>query len=130
MAQALAEHCVYTIVHSELLADAHRQGGAATFREAKPRVTRLKLWRKAQKAGVGMPVLLGDAADTNELLYWGVLTRLEVTDAGTSFTLDRLRRLPGGHTPQELVLRSTGNHIAPNFIRPYAICETPDFVPN
>ena len=30
--------------------------------------------------------------------------------------------------PQELVLRSSGKKIAPGFIRPYAICETPPFV--
>ena len=37
-------------------------------------------------------------------------------------------RLGGKHAPQELVLRSSGKKIAPGFIRPYAICETPPFV--
>jgi hypothetical protein len=71
MATALSEHCIYTIVHADLLAAAERQGGAATFSEAKPWVICMELWQRAQKAGVAMPVLLGDATDCSQLLYWG-----------------------------------------------------------
>ena len=42
--------------------------------------------------------------------------------------MDRIRALPGDHSPQELILHSTRMHIAPNFIRPYAICLTPAFL--
>jgi hypothetical protein len=125
---AISDYCVYTIVHPDRLAEAQRRGRAATFSEAKPWINGLKLWQKAQKAGIGMPVLLGDATDCSQLLCWGLLTQVEVSDSGTSFTVDRVRRLADCHEPQELVLRSTGKHIAPHFIKPYAICETPDFV--
>lgn len=128
MAFSLAEHCVYTIVSADRLADAEERGGAVTFREARPWVTGLALWNQAQNAGLKMPVLLGDASKTNRLLCWGVLTNVKLSKGGTEFTVDRIRRLPRGHTPQELVLRSSGKRIAPNFIRPYAICRTPKFV--
>jgi hypothetical protein len=72
--------------------------------------------------------LLGDATDCSRLEYWGLLAGVEIEDEATRFTIDRVRPLPGSHTPQELVLRSTGEHIAPNFISPYAICRTPEFL--
>ncbi len=128
MAKNLADHCVYTIVHPERLAIAEQKGGSTILSERRPWVTGLKLWNNAQSAGVEMPVLLGNANDCSDLRYWGLITKLEVTEAGTSFTVDRVRRFRRGHKPQELVLRSTGKHIAPNFIRPYAVCQTPNFV--
>jgi hypothetical protein len=128
VAKALSEHCVYTIVHTDLLADAVRHGGPTTFRESKEWVTGRQLWQQAQAAGVSFPILLGDATDCSRLEFWGLLTGVEIEGEATRFTIDRVRPLPGSHTPQELVLRSTGEHIAPNFIRPYAICCTPAFL--
>jgi hypothetical protein len=125
---ALSEHCVYTIVHTDVLTEAARHGGPITIAESKAWVTGRQLWQQAQVAGVGFPVLLGDATDCTRLLYWGLLTGVEVEGDATRFTVDRLRRLPRGHTPQELVLRSSGEPIAPSFIRPYAICRTPGFL--
>jgi hypothetical protein len=57
-----------------------------------------------------------------------LLTGIQIEGDVTRFTIDRVRSLPGAHTPQDLVLRSSGQHISPNFIRPYAICRTPDFL--
>jgi hypothetical protein len=128
MATPLADHCIYTIVHIDVLEAAERDGRRITFSEGKPWVTGLQLWQRARRAKVGMPVLLGDATDCRQLLYWGLLSDLVVSDGGTSFTVDQLRRLPAGHSPQDLVLRSSGERIAPHFRRPYAICRTPDFL--
>jgi hypothetical protein len=128
MTRAFSEHCVYTIVHTDLLAQAARQVSPTTFCESKAWGTGRQLWQQAQAAGVGFPVLLGDAMDCSRLEYWGLLTGVEIDDEATRFTVDRVRQLPGSHTPQELVLRGTGEYIAPNFIRPYAICRTPAFL--
>jgi hypothetical protein len=128
MTKAFSEDCVYTIVNTDLLAQAARQGIQTTFPQSKAWVTARQLWQRAQAVGVGLPVLLGDATDCSRLVYWGLLTRVEIEDGATRFTVHRVRPLPGSHTPQELVLRSTGQHIAPNFIRPYAICRTPAFL--
>jgi len=125
---SLAEHCVYTIVHADRLAKAERRGRPTTFNEAKRWVTAHKLWQRARKSGVEMAVLFADATDCSRLLHWGLLTDLDISDSGTSFTVDRVRPLPTGHSPQELVLRSSGERIASSFIRPYAVCQTPDFV--
>jgi hypothetical protein len=128
MAKALSEHCVYTILHIGKLAKAARQGSPSHFRESKAWVTGRRLWQQAQAAGVGFPILLGDATGCRGLEYWGLLSAVKIKGEATHFTVDRVRRLRGTHTPQNLVLRSTGKHIAPNFIRPYAICRTPAFL--
>jgi hypothetical protein len=88
----------------------------------------LELWQHAQAANVDFPILLGDATDCDRLVYWGLLTDVQIEGQTTSYTVDRVRPLQGTHRPQELVLRSTGKHIAPNFIRSYAICFTPAFL--
>ena len=74
MAKALSEHCVYTIVHTATLAEAARNGGPTTLSESRAWVTGRQLWQQAQAAGVGFPVLLGDATDCSRLEYWGLLT--------------------------------------------------------
>ncbi|HZW32975.1 MAG TPA: hypothetical protein VFF52_19830 [Isosphaeraceae bacterium] len=128
MKKAFSEHCIYTIVHTDLLAEAARKAEPTRFRESKAWVTGRQLWQQAQAAGVGFPVLFGDATDCSRLEYWGPLTGVEIEGEATRFTVDRVRPLQGAHNPQELVLRSTGEPIAPRFIRPYAICRTPAFL--
>ena len=126
--KALSDYCIYTIVHRDRLVKVARKGGPVTFRERKAWVTGHRLWQEAHHAEIAMAVLLADAARCSRLLYWGVLTSIELSGPGTAFTVDRLRRLPRPRRTQELVLRSTGRHIAPYFIKPYAICRTPRFV--
>ncbi len=129
MGDTLAEHCVYTIVKGDELAAKAQQGGNATFRESKKWATGYRLWQQAQAAGVSFPVLLGNATDCSRMEYWALLTEIVLTDAGTSYTVDCVRKLTADdHEPQELELRSSGKRIAAGFIKPYAICRTPDFL--
>jgi len=128
MNKPFLEHCIYTILHKDKLADVERQGGPATFHESSPWRTGQALWRQARDAKLDFPILLGDATDCTELVAWGLLTCVDVDGEQTADTVERVRPLRGSHRPQDLVLRSTGEHIAPDFIRPYAICLTPAFL--
>lgn len=129
MAQELSDTCIYTIVSAKTLATASARGGATTFTGKKTWVTGYDLWQKAVAANLGMPIVFADAADCSRLLYWGLLTRVQFDDGvSTKYTVDRVRKLPGRHSPQELTLRSTGKKISLGFIRPYAICVTPSFL--
>src|SRR5262245_55853449 len=115
MAQTFSDFCIYTIVHGELLDKAAQKGGSRTFSEGKPWVTGYNLWLKSKKDGTKMPVLLGDAVNCDLLLYWGILTKVQLVGERTHFTVQRVRELEEEHSPQELVLRSTGKCIAPHF---------------
>lgn len=128
MNKPLSEHCIYTILHTKRLAEAAQHGGPATFQESRPWPTGRELWEQAQAEGIDFPILLGDATDCSKLVAWGLLTNIEIQGEETTYTVDRVLPLAGIHSPQDLILRSTREHIAPDFIRPYAICFTPDFL--
>lgn len=120
---------IYTITHPEKLeAILDQEGGSGTLTESKPWTSGLKLLEQARKANLDLPVLFADALDCSRLLFWARLTDIDITAGGTRYTFERLTRLPGRRSTQELVLLSTGQTIAPGYIRPYALCQTPRFV--
>jgi len=123
----LAEFCVYTIVDGKRLDQDSKKGGAAEYQEGRRWTTADKLWQKARDEGKTMPVLLGDATECSRLRYWGLVTKIDIQGSVTNFAVDSLRKIVK-HSTQELVLRSSRKQIAPNFIRPYAICVTPQFL--
>jgi hypothetical protein len=126
---ALHDFCIYTIVDGSTLQDRASRVPVKPFTERKRWVTGERLWAAAKAKKRSMPVLFGDARDCSKLLYWGILTSVDVRDDGTTrYQVDQLRKLTGRRSPQELTLRKTGKTIAPNFIKPYAICQTPTFI--
>ena len=127
MNQQLATYCIYTIRQRDFL-DENAEKTDLEIPEGRPWITGRQLWQEAQEANLAMPVLFADAADTSGLLYWGLLKQVSVAGETTKYTVDQLRRFKLHHLAQELVLRSTDQNIAPNFIRPYAICYTPKFM--
>lgn len=125
----LSRTCVYTIVTSDILAKYAVKQSPMTATEKKTWVTAEKLKAEADANGLAFPVLFADAKDCSKLLYWGVLTRLEISRApsSTTYTVDKLRSIPGDKSPQDLK-KLNGENILPDFIRPYALCQTPDFL--
>ena len=128
MSRTFSEYCVYTIKQSEELEERAKNRQPATFTVWRSWATGERLWREAVAAKKAMPVLLGDATDCSRLLYWGFLTNVQVDGNETSFSIGQVRAMKDKHSPQELILRSTGRKIKPKFIRPYAICRTPEFL--
>lgn len=129
MSRPLAETCLYTILHPDALAHAANLRGPSTFVVKQRMVTAGARFREAG-AGRDFVVLFGDAADCTRLIYRGRLVAVSLPPEAddTHYTVDSVAPLPPGHSPQELILESTGEPIAPNFIRPYAICRTPIFL--
>ncbi len=128
MTNPLAATCVYTILHPDRLSEAARLRGPSTFVIGQRMVTALDIFQSARAADEDVPILFGDATNTRRLVYWGRLTSIDVGDEDTHYSVFPIRPLAPGHSPQELVLLSTGKRIAKGFIRPYAICRTPDFL--
>ena len=125
--QELFEFSIYTIVLGDKLAKAASRSGTTRFTEARAWKTGYDLWSKSKAAGAVMPVVFADATDCSRLLYWGILTGIVIEDKTTRYSVKQMRKIKGQHSPQELLLR-TGKAIAPDFIRPYAICRTPSFL--
>jgi hypothetical protein len=126
--RSLLTSCVYTIAHVDKLRGIANGDGRGTLTEAKPWTSGLKLLERANEEGVDLPILFADATDCSRLLFWAVLTKIDITPDGTRYRFERLRPLPRNRSPQDLVLLSSGRPIAPGYIRPYALCETPDFL--
>ncbi len=127
-ARELSEFCVYTISHRDKLSAALAEGGSVTFRESRRWTTAAKKLQAAIDAGEALSIVFADAANCSALLYWARLREVALVDGGTRYTVEQLAPLDGRHSPQDLQLASTGRHIAPDFIRPYAICKTPEFL--
>lgn len=124
----LFEFSIYTIAHPDKLAKAASRKHVVSFHEERAWKTGYLLWIKAKAAGSEMSVVFGDATDCSRLLYWGILTGVIIEDKTTRYSVKQMRKIKGRHSPQDLALKSTGKNIAPNFIRPYAICRTPSFL--
>jgi len=125
---ALYKFCVSTIVERRRLGE-FALTGRGKFTEAREWKTVEILIEEARNNSERFPVILSDAAYNCEpLLLWGVLHKLEVKDGSTTVKLTDIQRVRGKHGRQDLVLRDTGENIKPHYIRPYAICHTPDFL--
>lgn len=100
---------------------------SAPLHENKPWVTGEKLWRAAVAADMKLPIVFADARDTRRLVAWAWIASIEIRDGGTAYRITDPQPLRG-RSQQDLILHATGEPIQPGFIRPYAICKTPDFV--
>jgi hypothetical protein len=129
MQQPFNEFTIYTIVKRETLSKAAENLETTEFHEGHPWTTGFDLWRQSMAANEAMAVIFADAADCSRLVFWGILTRVVIEGKNTRYWVKQMRKIKGRHMPQELILKSSGKNIAPNFIRPYAICRRPPFLP-
>ena len=124
----MSRYAVYTTIAVERLEMASRADESSEpLTEEKRWVSAKALLEEARAAGEDMPIIFSDSRDCSVLIRWAVLQDVVVGPANTTFRFARLAPLRE-HSTQELVLRSSGQNIAPNFIRPYALCETPAFL--
>ena len=128
MKNGLYDFCVSTIVDRHRLEEFALKGsGSITERRAWK--TAKRLLDEAHKQEKDMPVIFSDAAHNSEhLLLWGILKKIDIRGDQTTVQFNDAQRVRGNHGRQELTLRSKGRSIKPNYIRPYAICETPLFL--
>lgn len=125
----LFEQAVYTTVHWETLDNIfENESGTEVLSERKRWTTAHTLWRQGEATGYRFPIIFSDATDCSRLLYWGQIENLVIDDEGTVFEFSHLTPIRGKRVTQELVLSNTGKTIAPGFIRPYALVQTPKFL--
>lgn len=128
MANLFTDTCVYTLLHPDTLATAASLRGPSTFVVGQRMVTAAELFEETRATGQSVAVLFGDATDCRRLIYWARLMAISLGDADTHYSVFPARPLAAIHSPQELLLASSGEPIAEGYIRPYAICQTPAFL--
>lgn len=130
MGEPLSPFCVYTIRHEQRLDEVHRQGGDGGFEENTSWVTARRLLLEAKDNGMRMPVIFASANVTDKLIYYAMLSDVELDDTNytTMYRFTGLTPIEGDYPLSSLRLRSTNRLLSENFIKPYAICHTPSFI--
>jgi len=123
------EYCVYTIKHSNDLNVSVFGTREGTFTENN-RWTKAKKWLDdAHANNQDLIIIFAPAENTRYLHSWGIVTKIQVNeDKSTTYSFKELAAFvpfENGVYKHELVLKGTGKNIAPDFIRPYALCRTP-----
>lgn len=128
MGHGLYQFCVSTIVEEHKIRDFVSKGWGE-FTEQKAWKMGKVLFLESLEIGTRMPVILSDAANnTEKLLCWANLQQVEIDGDRTTVKFENVKKIRGNQQRQELILRSSGSRIAAHFIRPYAICRTPEFL--
>jgi hypothetical protein len=134
-ASELSPFCIYTIRHSRNLASDHEQGGSGKFTERKRWTGALGLLDRARKVGQQLPIVFAAGETIDGVIYSAFIDDLDVSQADecrngtTTIRFSGLRPLPKKRPLSSLRLKSSGQQLSDGFIRPYAICYTPDFFP-
>lgn len=128
MKHGLYAFCISTIVDKKTLKQFEAKG-SGQIAENSPWRTGAALVLDAIKIGAEMPVIFSDAAhDAENLLYWAVLRRIDIDGRQTVVSFDKFSRIRGKHGRSDLTRRRPRKQIKRNYIRPYAICETPEWL--
>ncbi|HEX5273524.1 MAG TPA: hypothetical protein VFW33_23675 [Gemmataceae bacterium] len=123
----LTDLCVYTLKQSDDLRAALEDGGRATYTERKKWVRAKQLVDNAKRTEKRLPVIFAPAEWTRYLLAWALLDEV-VLDEGTAYTFSGLQMFDPQPRKTSLKKASNGAPLDPGFIRPYAICQTPDYL--
>lgn len=128
----LAPYCIYTIVHLNELQRVHASGGAGSFTENKKWVGGARLFREATAAGQRLPLIFADAATTDGLLYYALLTDVSIQGDSvrgpTRYSFESLTPIRPP-IPKSALIKITGSQpLDDNYIRPYVLCHTPAFL--
>jgi hypothetical protein len=130
---AISDHCIYTIRHTRDLEAAIQSGGRGTFTENTKWSRGYQLFQAAQHAGTMVPIIFSAAERESGLIFYGFLEAISMDETNpeqtiTTYAFTGLR--PIGHPlpKSHLVLQSTQRALSDQYIRLYAVCDTPDFV--
>lgn len=125
MATFDAPLCVYTIKHSDDLVS----GRSGTFHEKRAWATAKRLVDQADRKREPVIVLFAAAEKTDKLIAWAVLEDVQITETGTDYTFSNLKKFRPPLRPKTVLRKRNGEPLSAGFIRPYAICRRPKFLP-
>lgn len=130
--QTIYRYCVYTIRDTNDL-DAISEKGSGSFKENKKWVEGSRLFNDAERQEKKMPIVFSAAEKEEGLCYYAMLEKVEVDDSDanapvTEYSFSGLTRLKGDLPKSTLIKKSNGEPLSNDYIRPYSICYTPDFI--
>lgn len=121
--------CVYTMRHTRDLEETAASDGHATWQENRAWKTAKQLVHEAGPREA-VPVIFSAADRDSGLIFFGHLEAVELNEDGTTrYSVSGLRPLPEPRALSDLRVVSSGEALPDTYIRPYAICYTPSFLP-
>ena len=130
----ISHYCVYTIRDTQALESVYRnEGGNGTFEESKTWAEGSRLFDDARRNRELMPILFAAAEKEGGLLFYAVLDSVEVkyADLGmptTVYSFTGLTPLKEERPKSSLIKKSDGKPLSNEYIRPYSVCLTLDFI--
>jgi len=121
--------CIYTIKHSDDLRAALKSSGKTTFTEGTHWSKANQLLKEAHDLGQQLPVVFAPAEGTRQLFGWASLDDIKLGDV-TEYTFSNLKAFQRRPLKTTLKKHSDGQPVSPDYIRPYLICQTPDYLLN
>lgn len=122
---------IYAAAHINTLRGLFEGGGTGEIVENSKWAAGSRIFHDAQKVGQRVPVIFADSSkdSTGELLYWGLLTDVEVlSERSTRFRFEGMTPL-GGDIPKSRLLKKNRNEpLSDGYRRSYSIVYTPDFI--
>jgi hypothetical protein len=103
-------------------------GASCTWDEQRSWVTAKQLLEEAWTNGEDVAIVFAEADKTADLVAWAILTGVELTPQGTRYSFVGLKALPEPRPCKSTLRKRGGAPHSDDFIRPYAICLTPDFL--
>lgn len=130
MTAYFTKRCVYTIRHSDKLREVALAGGSDTFEAGQSWKQVKQILNQAKGDGLQVPVVFARAEDTSDLFAWAVLEDIALRDEKprTRYRFSSLQLLKKPPPKTSLRKAFNGESLAAGFIRPYAICLTPEWI--
>jgi hypothetical protein len=126
----LSTYCIYTILHSDELRRQVAVGGRHSLTERTAWKTGSHLWAEAERSGERIPIVFSGADRATGLFYWATIddVTVEHENQQTTCSYSSLREISPPRPLSALRLRNGNRQLSDDYIRPYAICETPSFL--
>ena len=127
----LSSSCIYTMLHSDTLRRQAAEGSRGSLTEHKVWKTGSQLWVEAERSGEPMPIVFSAADVASGLFYWATIddVRVNYEERQTTCCYPSLLEISPRRPLSALRLLNGNRQLSDDYIRPYAICHTPGFLP-
>lgn len=123
------DRCVYTIVNADVIKNAENNDSEGYFTEGKSWAKALELFKQAELEDKLFLLLLADATHIRGVEWIAQIVGIDILPDGTTkISFVGLHPLEEIWPRSDLQLLSTREAMSNSYIRPYALCLTPDFV--
>lgn len=126
--ETISDFCIYTMRKRDNLQYIYLGDRAGKFSEKKIWRTGHALFQQAMEENKKMPIFFSAADENSLLIYFAFLESIVIGDSGTTYTFTALKKIIEPKPLNTLKLRSSRRQLSNDFIRPYAICYTPDYL--